>query len=209
MSALAERRGRSRLQTATRIAVLMMTPAVAVVAGCSSDSGKSTAIATTVKPSASATSTVAVSTTSGAPVASPGAGQPVGGSPVAGSPGGVAPQQQPPGESPDTPPVSDSTPGGVPAPDGYVKCTDKINYVGDPRSNAEINRLGEILGHCPDPVSASIIPTPTTTVAPTTTTDPGTAAPVTTTTTAPQTTTPAPTTTAAAPTTVAAAGATQ
>lgn len=131
---------------------------------------------------------------------------------MAGSPGGVAPQQQPPGESPDTPPVSDSPPGGAPAPDGYVKCTDKINYVGDPRSNAEINRLGEILGHCPDPVSASIIPTPTTTVAPTTTattTDPGTAAPVTTTTTAPQTTTPTPTTTAAVPTTAAAAGATQ
>ncbi|WP_433560727.1 hypothetical protein ACQP1O_23995 [Nocardia sp. CA-151230] len=106
--------------------------------------------------------------------------------------------------------MSDSAPGRAPAPDGDVKCTDKINYVGDPRSNAEINRLGEILGHCPDPISASVIPTPTTTVAPTTTTtDPGTAAPVTTTTTAPQTTAPAPTTTAAAPTTTAAAGATQ
>ncbi|MGV9838018.1 hypothetical protein ACWDUL_27990 [Nocardia niigatensis] len=105
--------------------------------------------------------------------------------------------------------MSDPGPGGAPAPDGYVKCTDQINYAGDPRSNAEINRLGEILGHCPDPVSASIIPTPTTTAAPTSTTDPGTTAPVTTTTTPPQTTAPTTTTTVAAPTTAAAANATQ
>jgi hypothetical protein len=34
-----------------------------------------------------------------------------------------------------------------------VRCTDRINYAGDPRSNAEINSIGEQSGHCP-PVSA-------------------------------------------------------
>ncbi|MFK0292612.1 hypothetical protein ACIQU6_19330 [Streptomyces sp. NPDC090442] len=32
-----------------------------------------------------------------------------------------------------------------------TKCTDRINYVGDPRSNAEINSIGENTGHCPAP----------------------------------------------------------
>lgn len=30
-----------------------------------------------------------------------------------------------------------------------TKCTDQINYAGDPRSNAEINSIGEQTGHCP------------------------------------------------------------
>jgi hypothetical protein len=30
-----------------------------------------------------------------------------------------------------------------------VKCTDQINYAGDPRSNAEINSIGEETGTCP------------------------------------------------------------
>ncbi|MEV0408014.1 hypothetical protein [Actinoallomurus sp. NPDC050550] len=30
-----------------------------------------------------------------------------------------------------------------------VKCTDRINYSGDSRSNAEINSIGERTGHCP------------------------------------------------------------
>ena len=33
-----------------------------------------------------------------------------------------------------------------------TKCTDQINYVGDPRSNAEINSIGEQMGSCPAPL---------------------------------------------------------
>lgn len=35
------------------------------------------------------------------------------------------------------------------------RCTDRIDYAGDPRSNAEINSAGEATGTCPDPISAS------------------------------------------------------
>ncbi|WP_067082195.1 hypothetical protein [Streptomyces hygroscopicus] len=44
-----------------------------------------------------------------------------------------------------------STPSGTPKKDG-MKCTDQINYAGDPRPNAEINSIGENTGYCP-PVS--------------------------------------------------------
>ncbi|CAM5706491.1 Secreted protein OS=Streptomyces tendae OX=1932 GN=GUR47_26505 PE=4 SV=1 [Streptomyces tendae] len=30
-----------------------------------------------------------------------------------------------------------------------MKCTDQLNYAGDPRSNAEINSIGEETGTCP------------------------------------------------------------
>ncbi len=30
-----------------------------------------------------------------------------------------------------------------------AKCTDRINYAGDPRSNAEINTIGAKTGYCP------------------------------------------------------------
>ncbi|MET8952026.1 hypothetical protein ACWEO4_13250 [Streptomyces sp. NPDC004393] len=46
-----------------------------------------------------------------------------------------------------------ATPSGTPKKSG-VSCTNQINYAGDPRSNAEINTIGERTGHCP-PVSAS------------------------------------------------------
>ncbi|MFC9439531.1 hypothetical protein [Nocardia sp. NPDC057030] len=42
-----------------------------------------------------------------------------------------------------------------------VKCTDQIDYTGDPRTPAEINTLGEWNKRCPDPIR------PTTTVSPT------------------------------------------
>ncbi|WP_405843931.1 hypothetical protein OG528_34840 [Streptomyces platensis] len=32
-----------------------------------------------------------------------------------------------------------------------TRCTNQINYAGDPRSNAEINSIGEKTGHCPVP----------------------------------------------------------
>ncbi|MEU5268436.1 hypothetical protein AB0G77_07820, partial [Streptomyces hygroscopicus] len=40
-----------------------------------------------------------------------------------------------------------------------MKCTDQINYAGDPRPNAEINSIGENTGHCP-PVQGSASSTP-------------------------------------------------
>ncbi|WP_433683150.1 hypothetical protein [Nocardia sp. CA-119907] len=66
-----------------------------------------------------------------------------------------------------------TTSNPAPAPDGTdVKCTDKINYAGDPRSNAEINSIGERDGKCPEPIqpttTSSAAPTLTTTLAPTT-----------------------------------------
>jgi hypothetical protein len=36
----------------------------------------------------------------------------------------------------------------------HAKCTDRIDYAGDPRSNAEINSIGEQTGTCP-PVAAT------------------------------------------------------
>ncbi|MFF0625118.1 hypothetical protein, partial [Streptomyces sp. NPDC004296] len=35
-----------------------------------------------------------------------------------------------------------------------LRCTDQINYAGDPRSNADINTIGEKTGHCPTPEKA-------------------------------------------------------
>ncbi|RKN45746.1 hypothetical protein [Streptomyces hoynatensis] len=32
-----------------------------------------------------------------------------------------------------------------------VRCTDQLNYAGDPRSNAEINSIGAETGECPEP----------------------------------------------------------
>jgi hypothetical protein len=60
-------------------------------------------------------------------------------------------------------PISCGKPGPT---DGYVKCTDKINYAGDPRSNAEINTIGEREHYCPEPIRATVTqnPTPTSTV---------------------------------------------
>ena len=49
-----------------------------------------------------------------------------------------------------------STSAAAPAAPGpateSTKCTDQINYVGDPRSNAEINSIGERMGSCPAPL---------------------------------------------------------
>ncbi|MES4902433.1 MULTISPECIES: hypothetical protein [unclassified Streptomyces] len=41
-----------------------------------------------------------------------------------------------------------STPSGTPKKPG-TKCTDQINYAGDPRPNADINTIGEETGYCP------------------------------------------------------------
>ncbi|MFB6880674.1 hypothetical protein ACFCY8_07575 [Streptomyces noursei] len=36
-----------------------------------------------------------------------------------------------------------------------MRCTNQVNYAGDPRSNAEINSIGEQTGHCPAPTKGS------------------------------------------------------
>lgn len=39
------------------------------------------------------------------------------------------------------------------APANATRCTDQINYAGDPRSNAEINSIGASTGTCPTPMT--------------------------------------------------------
>lgn len=34
------------------------------------------------------------------------------------------------------------------------RCTNQIDYAGDPRSNAEINSIGATTGHCPAPITS-------------------------------------------------------
>ncbi len=52
-------------------------------------------------------------------------------------------------------PEQTASPKAAAAPQGpthdYVKCTDRIDYTGDPRANAEINTIGEQTGVCPEP----------------------------------------------------------
>lgn len=45
------------------------------------------------------------------------------------------------------------TGGGDAAAPETPKCTDQIDYAGDPRSNAEINSQGERAGVCPEPIT--------------------------------------------------------
>ncbi|MFK4798386.1 hypothetical protein ACI3K5_06815 [Streptomyces sp. MPA0124] len=53
------------------------------------------------------------------------------------------------GTSPDAPKASDPDR----AKGEGEKCTDQVNYAGDPRPNAEINSIGEETGTCPEPQS--------------------------------------------------------
>ncbi|WP_157574095.1 hypothetical protein [Nocardia jejuensis] len=160
------------------------------LAGCS-DPGDSSptvvkgsgTVTVTTSPKGSATGTTA------APQANPGGAG--GGQGAPGNSGGV-PAARPGGGGQAT--VAEIGGEGPPPEhlgvDHYVKCTDKINYAGDPRSNAEINLLGEQNGgDCPAPVSATTSPATsaattstaaTTTVAPTTTEAPKTTPPATT-----------------------------
>jgi hypothetical protein len=50
-------------------------------------------------------------------------------------------------------------PSGTPKKPG-VSCTNQIDYAGDPRSNADINTIGEQTGYCPVP-KTSVAPTGT------------------------------------------------
>ncbi|WP_063064106.1 hypothetical protein [Nocardia violaceofusca] len=38
-----------------------------------------------------------------------------------------------------------------------MKCTDQIDYAGDPRPNAEINSIGEQTGQCPAPQAPAYV----------------------------------------------------
>lgn len=49
---------------------------------------------------------------------------------------------------------SQATSSGTKATSG-VKCTDQLDYAGDPRSNAEINSIGERTGSCPQPSAST------------------------------------------------------
>ncbi|GAA1948889.1 hypothetical protein [Kitasatospora viridis] len=73
--------------------------------------------------------------------ASPAAGTPA----AADSPAAAAPVAA----SPASP--AHTKPSGTPKATAGEKCTDQINYAGDPRSNAEINSIGANTGHCPTP----------------------------------------------------------
>lgn len=60
----------------------------------------------------------------------------------------------------DTPVTTTTAPAVVPtgaAPNGVdlFRCTNQTNYAGDPRSNAEINSIGERTGTCPPVLTAS------------------------------------------------------
>lgn len=169
---------------------------VLVLGACStkeSDSKAATSSSVT-KTSTSATKTV-TPTSSGAPQANPG-GQGAGGggnggyyadptapespyyhSPEAPAPGGTDNCNENCGvptddnQVPTDPEHCTKNPGSKwCGHDHEVKCTDKIDYTGDPRSNAEINLLGEQNGGtCPAPIKDTPTATATTTVAPTTT----------------------------------------
>ncbi|MFE0792540.1 hypothetical protein [Streptomyces mutabilis] len=55
---------------------------------------------------------------------------------------------------------SDTPKGAQPDQGTGEKCTDRVNYAGDPRSNAEINSIGEQTGTCP-PVQSGGTPSGT------------------------------------------------
>ncbi|MFB7724240.1 hypothetical protein [Nocardia sp. NPDC056100] len=155
----------SRPRTIRRtVTLLATTAALGLIVGCSSDP---TSGPITVKGSPALTTTSAAAATSTTTGANPGAAQPGGG-----QPGGAGPQaQQQPGGAPiDEPgPAPDPGPGTPLGTDHYVKCTDKINYAGDPRSNAEINLEGERHGgDCPAPITSAPSAAPSTVAATTT-----------------------------------------
>lgn len=188
--------GKGRRWRAGTGLVLGVVAPVLIVTACTADEQDSAAprsgTATVTSISASRTTPPAATAAPGNPGAT-GGGQGSGGGadtgqPAAvqpGAPGGVdncgivycgAPtESQPAPGGTDTCGVTfcGTTSNPAPAPGGTdVKCTDKINYAGDPRSNAEINSIGERDGKCPEPIhpttTSSAAPSTTTTVAPTT-----------------------------------------
>lgn len=56
------------------------------------------------------------------------------------------------GRTPAAPaPQTTRSSGPGPTTEPSTRCTDRIDYAGDPRSNAEINSIGENTGTCPPP----------------------------------------------------------
>ncbi|MET9748050.1 hypothetical protein ABZZ92_20445 [Streptomyces ardesiacus] len=79
---------------------------------------------------------------------------------ASGSPTATATGTAQPPAAGDSAPAGGSATGGTSSrtpeeskPDRGQKCTDRVNYAGDPRPNAEINSIGEETGTCP-PVRA-------------------------------------------------------
>jgi hypothetical protein len=135
------RRGKKdimRVRTARRSlsAAVLATAGLALVTACGSQSTDSAD-----RPPASATTsaTTSADTTGGA-----------GGSPAAtGTPRtGATPAATAGATSAGTKGSSATTMSGT-AHTSHAKCTDRIDYAGDPRSNAEINSIGEQTGTCP------------------------------------------------------------
>lgn len=121
--------------------------AVCAMTGCSSDGASApghestttsvVAASTTTPPLTSATISETVESSNsvgGTDASTPGAPA-----------GGAAPVWTPASTSA----VAPAAPGPA---SGSTKCTDQINYAGDPRSNAEINSIGERMGSCPAPL---------------------------------------------------------
>lgn len=147
MTRTAERRhvprsaGRTqRLRVGSRIAgTLVAASALMLIVSCSAGTDPDGADLST-------TSDVAATTTS-APVSS---STPQSGSAPTALPDGAGESGQP-GPATAVPPISPAqlTPQ-VGSEQG--RCTDQINYADDPRSNAEINSIGESTGTCPQPI---------------------------------------------------------
>ncbi|RJO69977.1 hypothetical protein D5S18_29330 [Nocardia panacis] len=69
-------------------------------------------------------------------------------------PGQITTSPAAPSPTTTAPGAGDEPRNPVPSAAPNAKCTEKINYVGDPRSNAEINSIGEQTGKCPEPQRA-------------------------------------------------------
>ncbi|MFD6512898.1 hypothetical protein [Rhodococcus sp. NPDC060176] len=121
---------------------------VCAMAGCSSDDTSAPGLESTT------TSVVAASTT--APPPTPAttsetveSSNSVGGGADTSTPGAPAGDAAPAWTPVSTSAVAPAGPG--PSTES-TRCTDQINYAGDPRSNAEINSIGERMGSCPAPL---------------------------------------------------------
>lgn len=142
-----------------RLRVLLAVLTIGVVCamtGCSSDDNSAPGDEPTT------TSVVAASTTPPPLTAATTSETVEGSNSVGGGTDASAPGVAEGGAAPAWTPVSTSAvaPAAPGQGTGSTKCTDQINYVGDPRSNAEINSIGERMGSCPAPLPPGAIEPP-------------------------------------------------
>ncbi|MET0796123.1 hypothetical protein ACFVX3_02725 [Rhodococcus erythropolis] len=141
-----------------RLRVLLAVLTIGAVCAMTACSGEDT----TAPEPATTTAVVAASTTA-PPLASTTTSESVESSnSVGGGTDASAPGVSEGGAAPAWTPVSTSAvaPAAPGQGTGSTKCTDQINYVGDPRSNAEINSIGERMGSCPAPLPPGAIEPP-------------------------------------------------